>query len=266
MCWDGHHADCSSPQERQRLETILNLCAEYTKTDGTEPADVHQLLAADAGWRAPRGAMALGRAAEEPVVLRQRESLERSDEENLKEECSSTESTHHEVSRQPHYAVPHCAVPRHATLCCAAPCCAAPCHAALCCAVPCRAHLPSLQHEELAGPRAKEAQQLEGERAGVLGRLDQLKSRLKELEQQLQETSREVRGPGVLTCPPRSLPSGPGQRPDAAVLGRRSWSGRCCRASGRWRRRGCGRSRRQRSSCTRSSAAWTPASAGSATR
>ncbi|XP_071654812.1 pleckstrin homology-like domain family B member 1 isoform X17 [Patagioenas fasciata] len=129
--------------ERQRLETILNLCAEYTKTDGTEPADVHQLLAADAGWRAPRGAVALGRAAEEPVVLRQRESLERSDEENLKEECSSTESTHHE-------------------------------------------------HEELAGPRAKEAQQLEGERAGVLGRLDQLKSRLKELEQQLQETSREA--------------------------------------------------------------------------
>ncbi|KAK2530323.1 hypothetical protein Q9966_009089 [Columba livia] len=129
--------------ERQRLETILNLCAEYTKTDGTEPANVHQLLAADAGWRAPRGAVALGRAAEEPVVLRQRESLERSDEENLKEECSSTESTHHE-------------------------------------------------HEELAGPRAKEAQQLEGERAGVLCRLDQLKSRLKELEQQLQETSREA--------------------------------------------------------------------------
>ncbi|XP_050767011.1 LOW QUALITY PROTEIN: pleckstrin homology-like domain family B member 1 [Gymnogyps californianus] len=128
--------------ERQRLETILNLCAEYTKTDGTEPGDVHRLLAgdADAGQRVPRGAVALGRAAEE---LRQRESLERSDEENLKEECSSTESTHHE-------------------------------------------------HEELAGPRAKEAQRLEEERAGVLGRLDQLKGRVKELEQQLQETSREA--------------------------------------------------------------------------
>ncbi|XP_049655287.1 pleckstrin homology-like domain family B member 1 isoform X9 [Accipiter gentilis] len=128
--------------ERQRLETILNLCAEYTKTDGTEPGDVHRLLAgdADAGRRVPRGAVALGRAAEE---LRQRESLERSDEENLKEECSSTESTHHE-------------------------------------------------HEELAGPRAKEAQRLEEERAGVLGRLDQLKGRIKELEQQLQETSREA--------------------------------------------------------------------------
>ncbi|KAM6234644.1 pleckstrin homology-like domain family B member 1 isoform 8-T8 [Spheniscus humboldti] len=128
--------------ERQRLETILNLCAEYTKTDGTEPADMHRLLAgdADAGQRVPRGAMALGHAAKE---LRQRESLERSDEENLKEECSSTESTHHE-------------------------------------------------HEELAGPRAKEAQRLEEERASVLGRLDQLKGHVKELEQQLQETSREA--------------------------------------------------------------------------
>ncbi|XP_068850627.1 pleckstrin homology-like domain family B member 1 [Aphelocoma coerulescens] len=81
--------------ERQRLETILNLCAEYTKTDGTEPGDVHRLLAGDtdAGQWVPRGAMALGHAVEE---LQQREILERSDEENLKEECSSTESTHHE--------------------------------------------------------------------------------------------------------------------------------------------------------------------------
>ncbi|NWS48435.1 PHLB1 protein, partial [Probosciger aterrimus] len=128
--------------ERQRLETILNLCAEYTKTDSTEPGDMYRLLAGDtdAGWPVPRGAVALGRAAEE---LRQRESLERSDEENLKEECSSTESTHHE-------------------------------------------------HEELAGPRAKEAQRLEEERASVLSRLDQLKDRVKELEQQLQETSREA--------------------------------------------------------------------------
>ncbi|NWU52106.1 PHLB1 protein, partial [Dromas ardeola] len=128
--------------ERQRLETILNLCAEYSKTDGSEAGDVQRLLAgeADVGRRVPRGAVALGRAAKE---LRQRESLERSDEENLKEECSSTESTHHE-------------------------------------------------HEELAGPRAKEAQRLEEERAGALGRLDQLKGRLKELEQQLQEMSREA--------------------------------------------------------------------------
>ncbi|XP_072774309.1 pleckstrin homology-like domain family B member 1 isoform X7 [Taeniopygia guttata] len=128
--------------ERQRLETILNLCAEYTKTDGTEPGDMHRLLAGDtdAGQWVPRSAMALGHAVEE---LQQRESVERSDEENLKEECSSTESTHHE-------------------------------------------------HEKLTGPRAKEAQRLEEERAGVLGRLDQLKGRVKELEQQLQETSQEA--------------------------------------------------------------------------
>ncbi|XP_048824322.1 pleckstrin homology-like domain family B member 1 isoform X11 [Lagopus muta] len=125
--------------ERQRLETILNLCAEYTKTDGSELLPGHT----DAGRRAPRGTAGLGRAAEELGVLRQRESLERSDEENLKEECSSTESTHHE-------------------------------------------------HEELAGPRAKEAQRLEEERACVFGRLDELKGRVKELEQQLQETSREA--------------------------------------------------------------------------
>ncbi|NWY68201.1 PHLB1 protein, partial [Erithacus rubecula] len=128
--------------ERQRLETILNLCAEYTKTDGMEPGDVHRLLAGDidASTWMPRGAMALDHAVKE---LQQRESLERSDEENLKEECSSTESTHHE-------------------------------------------------HEKLTGPRAKEAQRLEEERASVLGRLDQLKGRVKELEQQLQETSREA--------------------------------------------------------------------------
>eukprot|EP00076_Gallus_gallus_P033607 XP_024999145.1 pleckstrin homology-like domain family B member 1 isoform X12 [Gallus gallus] len=125
--------------ERQRLETILNLCAEYTKTDGSELLPGH----VDAGRRAPRGTAGLGRAAEELGVLRQRESLERSDEENLKEECSSTESTHHE-------------------------------------------------HEELAGPRAKEAHRLEEERACVFGRLDELKGRVKELEQQLQETSQEA--------------------------------------------------------------------------
>ncbi|NXI02910.1 PHLB1 protein, partial [Pachycephala philippinensis] len=150
--------------ERQRLETILNLCAEYTKTD--EPGDMHRLLGGDtdAGRWVPRGAMALGHAVEE---LQQRESLERSDEENLKEECSSTESTHHEVRGQL--------------------CRSAPCHAALC-----HANQPSPQHEKLTGPRAKEAQRLEEERASVLGRLDQLKGRVKELEQQLQETSREA--------------------------------------------------------------------------
>ncbi|XP_050571004.1 pleckstrin homology-like domain family B member 1 isoform X3 [Cygnus atratus] len=133
--------------ERQRLETILNLCAEYTKTDGAELGDAPRLLAGDvdAGRQAPRGAgtAGLGCAPEELGVLRQRESLERSDEENLKEECSSTESTHHE-------------------------------------------------HEELVGPRAKEAHRLEEERACVLSRLDELKGHVKDLEQQLQEMLREA--------------------------------------------------------------------------
>ncbi|XP_040390121.1 pleckstrin homology-like domain family B member 1 isoform X4 [Cygnus olor] len=133
--------------ERQRLETILNLCAEYTKTDGAELGDAPRLLAGDvdAGRQAPRGAgtTGLGCAPEELGVLRQRESLERSDEENLKEECSSTESTHHE-------------------------------------------------HEELVGPRAKEAHRLEEERACVLSRLDELKGHVKDLEQQLQEMLREA--------------------------------------------------------------------------
>uniref|UniRef100_A0A8C3LP76 Pleckstrin homology like domain family B member 1 n=1 Tax=Chrysolophus pictus TaxID=9089 RepID=A0A8C3LP76_CHRPC len=143
ICWSttggSARSGCGSRRwsERQRLETILNLCAEYTKTDGSELLPGHT----DAGRRAPRGTAGLGRAAEELGVLRQRESLERSDEENLKEECSSTESTH---------------------------------------------------HEELAGPRAKEAHRLEEERACVFGRLDELKGRVKELEQQLQETSREA--------------------------------------------------------------------------
>ncbi|XP_032057855.1 pleckstrin homology-like domain family B member 1 isoform X8 [Aythya fuligula] len=133
--------------ERQRLETILNLCAEYTKTDGMELSHAPRLLAGDvdAGRQAPKGAgtAGLGCAPEELGVLRQRESLERSDEENLKEECSSTESTHHE-------------------------------------------------HEELVGPRAKEAQRLEEERACVLSRLDELKGHVKDLEQQLQEMLREA--------------------------------------------------------------------------
>lgn len=108
-------------------------------------------------------------------MLRQRESLERSDEENLKEECSSTESTHHEVRG---WGCPCCAVPRQP--------------------VPCRADLHSLQHEELVGPRAKEAHRLEEERACVLSRLDELKGHVKDLEQQLQEMLREVRVWGAL--------------------------------------------------------------------
>ncbi|XP_039326322.1 pleckstrin homology-like domain family B member 1 isoform X11 [Saimiri boliviensis] len=139
--------------ERQRLETILNLCAEYTRVDGGPEAEelpsIGEATAALAlaGRRPSRGlAGASGRSSEEPGVATQRlwESMERSDEENLKEECSSTEST-----QQEHEDAPS----------------------------------TKLQGEVLA---------LEEERAQVLGRVEQLKVRVKELEQQLQESAREA--------------------------------------------------------------------------
>ncbi|XP_016872898.1 pleckstrin homology-like domain family B member 1 isoform X12 [Homo sapiens] len=139
--------------ERQRLETILNLCAEYSRADGGPEAgelpSIGEATAALAlaGRRPSRGlAGASGRSSEEPGVATQRlwESMERSDEENLKEECSSTEST-----QQEHEDAPS----------------------------------TKLQGEVLA---------LEEERAQVLGHVEQLKVRVKELEQQLQESAREA--------------------------------------------------------------------------
>ncbi|XP_077903229.1 pleckstrin homology-like domain family B member 1 isoform X23 [Ictidomys tridecemlineatus] len=142
--------------ERQRLETILNLCAEYSRADGGPEAgelpSIGEATAALAlaGRRPSRGfagaIVASGRSSEEPGSAAQRlwESVERSDEENLKEECSSTEST-----QQEHEDAPS----------------------------------TKLQGELLA---------LEEERAQVLGRVEQLKVRVKELEQQLQEAAREA--------------------------------------------------------------------------
>ncbi|XP_058433188.1 pleckstrin homology-like domain family B member 1 isoform X29 [Marmota monax] len=143
-------------QERQRLETILNLCAEYSRADGGPEAgelpSIGEATAALAlaGRRPSRGfagaTVASGRSSEEPGSAAQRlwESVERSDEENLKEECSSTEST-----QQEHEDAPS----------------------------------TKLQGELLA---------LEEERAQVLGRVEQLKVHVKELEQQLQEAAREA--------------------------------------------------------------------------
>ncbi|XP_076968850.1 pleckstrin homology-like domain family B member 1 isoform X9 [Tamandua tetradactyla] len=142
--------------ERQRLETILNLCAEYSRADGSPEAgelpSIGEATAALAlaGRRPSRGLAgtigASGRSSEEPGGASQRlwESMERSDEENLKEECSSTESTQQEHEDPPS---------------------------------------TKLQGELLA---------LEEERARVLGRVEQLKVRVKELEQQLQESAREA--------------------------------------------------------------------------
>ncbi|XP_015330144.1 pleckstrin homology-like domain family B member 1 isoform X6 [Bos taurus] len=142
--------------ERQRLETILNLCAEYSRADGGPEAgelpSIGEAAAALAlaGRRPSRGLAAgtgaPGRGSEEPGGAAQRlwESVERSDEENLKEECSSTESTQQE-------------------------------------------------HEDAPGTKLQgEVLALEEERAQVLGRVEQLKVRVKELEQQLQESAREA--------------------------------------------------------------------------
>uniref|UniRef100_A0A8C2W1T9 Pleckstrin homology like domain family B member 1 n=1 Tax=Chinchilla lanigera TaxID=34839 RepID=A0A8C2W1T9_CHILA len=142
--------------ERQRLETILNLCAEYSRADGgPEAGELPSIGEATAALalasrRPSRGLagaiVSSGRGGEEPGGATQRlwESVERSDEENLKEECSSTEST-----QQEHEDAPS----------------------------------TKLQGEILA---------LEEERAQVLGHVEQLKVHVKELEQQLQEAAREA--------------------------------------------------------------------------
>ncbi|XP_067422506.1 pleckstrin homology-like domain family B member 1 [Emydura macquarii macquarii] len=144
--------------ERQRLETILNLCAEYSRTDDTtDTGNPHRHFPSDGdatttiltGRRHSKGsaslaALSLGKATEETgEATGPQQNLEKSDEENLKEECSSTESTHHE-------------------------------------------------HEDSTGSRAKEATLLEEEWVRVLGHVDELKTHVKELEQQLQESSHEA--------------------------------------------------------------------------
>lgn len=91
------------------METILNLCAEYSRADrGPEAGELPSIGEATAalalaGRRPSRGLagaiVVSGRSGEESGGASQRlwESMERSDEENLKEECSSTESTQQEV-------------------------------------------------------------------------------------------------------------------------------------------------------------------------
>ncbi|XP_036975244.1 pleckstrin homology-like domain family B member 1 isoform X10 [Acanthopagrus latus] len=137
--------------ERQRLETILNLCAEYNKGESTglEPLGSGRTGfpggLTDGLGRRPSMENVLGgtpSSATLRLLQRQRES----DEENLKEECSSTESTHQE-------------------------------------------------HEDSSSSGSAgrlELGYLEDERVRVLARVDELKTRLMELEQQLQESKQEA--------------------------------------------------------------------------
>uniref|UniRef100_A0A8C8F8R4 Pleckstrin homology-like domain family B member 1 n=1 Tax=Oncorhynchus tshawytscha TaxID=74940 RepID=A0A8C8F8R4_ONCTS len=131
--------------ERQRLETILNLCAEYNKGDGPLGGEAEGRMGFPGGLGPGEGAArrpsmdSLAGSSSLRRSMAQRQQRE-SDEENLKEECSSTESTHQEV----------------------------------------RTPLPP------------QLGYLEDERVRVLARVDELKSRITELEQQLQESKQEA--------------------------------------------------------------------------
>ncbi|XP_035535659.1 pleckstrin homology-like domain family B member 1 [Morone saxatilis] len=156
--------------ERQRLETILNLCAEYNKGESTglEPLGSGRTGfpggLSDSMGRRPSMENAHGgtpSSATLRLLQRQRES----DEENLKEECSSTESTHQEVRTSP-------ALSTASAL-----------------------HNGDRQHEDSSSSGSAgrlELGYLEDERVRVLARIDELKTRLMELEQQLQESKQEA--------------------------------------------------------------------------
>ncbi|XP_035770943.1 pleckstrin homology-like domain family B member 1 [Neolamprologus brichardi] len=146
--------------ERQRLETILNLCAEYNKGEGP---GLDPLCLGRSGFPGCLENAPGGTASSNTLRLAQRQR--ESDEENLKEECSSTESTHQEVRTSP---APSAA----STL-----------------------HNGDRQHEDSssAGSGGRvELGYLEEERVRVLARIDELKTRLTELEQQLQESKQEA--------------------------------------------------------------------------
>uniref|UniRef100_A0A672R929 Pleckstrin homology-like domain family B member 1 n=1 Tax=Sinocyclocheilus grahami TaxID=75366 RepID=A0A672R929_SINGR len=123
--------------ERQRLETILNLCAEYNKGDG--PAGDLGLGSRD-GLNVRRPSLDSVSSASIRVTQRHRQSQE----ENLKEDSSSTESAQQDGRTPP----------------------------------------------ALIG--RLELGYLEEERVRVLAKVDELKARITELEQQLQESKQEA--------------------------------------------------------------------------
>ncbi|KPP72592.1 pleckstrin-like domain family B member 1-like [Scleropages formosus] len=140
--------------ERQRLETILNMCAEYNRDEmdceATTGGRLHLTGQGEAAGR--KSSMDTGA----PMALRGPLGQRESDEENLKEESSSTESTHHELTVSPY---------------------------------------PTHQHEDpLCQDQSKplELGLLEEERMKVLARVDELKGRVRELEHQLEASKQEV--------------------------------------------------------------------------
>uniref|UniRef100_A0A8C6L7U6 Pleckstrin homology-like domain family B member 1 n=1 Tax=Nothobranchius furzeri TaxID=105023 RepID=A0A8C6L7U6_NOTFU len=149
--------------ERQRLETILTLCAEYNKGDnmgldalGSGRIGFPGSLNDDSGRRSSVENV-FGGTQSSPTMSRLAQRQRESDEENLKEECSSTESTHQEVRTSP--------------------------------AVSAAAH----EDSPCSGSACRsELSYLEDERLRVLAHIDELKTRLTELEQQLQESKQEA--------------------------------------------------------------------------
>ncbi|XP_046876992.1 pleckstrin homology-like domain family B member 1 isoform X7 [Hypomesus transpacificus] len=135
--------------ERQRLDTILNLCAEYNKGDcpvGLNEAARTGLFpgSGEEGARGPPAERGAGPVQRGGGAQRQRES----DEENQREESSSTESTHQECE--------------------------------------------DVSGVVLAAGGSPEQVYLEEERGRVLARVDELKHRVTEMEQQLQESRQEA--------------------------------------------------------------------------
>uniref|UniRef100_A0A673L3L7 Pleckstrin homology-like domain family B member 1 n=1 Tax=Sinocyclocheilus rhinocerous TaxID=307959 RepID=A0A673L3L7_9TELE len=126
--------------ERQRLETILNLCAEYNKSDPSVGVDTGRACQfpgmEEVSFRRPGPYPA---SVPAQSSRRQRES----EEENLKEECSSTESQHQE-------------------------------------------------HEDTSVLGQQERAYLEEERLRVMARVDELKTRVTDLDQQIQESRQEA--------------------------------------------------------------------------
>ncbi|XP_077064862.1 pleckstrin homology-like domain family B member 1 isoform X24 [Siphateles boraxobius] len=144
--------------ERQRLETILNLCAEYNKGDG--PAgDLGRMGVSGLGSREGlnrRPSMDSVSSASLRVAQRHRENQE----ENLKEDSSSTESA--QQDRQ---------------------------------TLPVLLNGQNGQAEDSLGSGSigrLELGYLEEERVRVLAKVDELKGRITELEQQLQESKQEA--------------------------------------------------------------------------
>ncbi|XP_051535072.1 pleckstrin homology-like domain family B member 1 [Myxocyprinus asiaticus] len=145
--------------ERQRLETILNLCAEYNKGDG--PAgDLARMgisgLGSGEGLNVRRPSMDSVSSVSSRVAQRHRESQE----DNLNEDCSSTESAQQDG--------------RTLTV---------------------LLNGQNGQAEDSPGSGSinrLELGYLEEERVRVLAKVDELKARITELEQQLQESKQEA--------------------------------------------------------------------------